>query len=62
VPGTAGATETIAAGTAFAWNPTVRGAKSEDTFIAGGHGAAAVTNTADWPVVADGRPAILPLS
>jgi antitoxin VapB len=62
VPGTAGAAETIAAGTAFAWNPTVRGAKSEDTFIAGGNGAVAITNTADWPVVADGRPAILPLS
>jgi antitoxin VapB len=59
VPGTAGAAETIAAGTAFAWNPTVRGAKSEDTFIVGGDGAVPVTNTADWPVVL-GRPAILP--
>ncbi len=58
VPGTAGAAETIAAGTAFAWNPTVRGAKSEDTFVVGGDGAVPVTNTADWPVVL-GRPAIL---
>ena len=31
MPGTEAATATIAAGTAFAWNPTVRGAKSEDT-------------------------------
>jgi hypothetical protein len=51
----------IAAGTAFAWNPTVRGGKSEDTFIAAGDGAVLVTNTADWPVVL-GRPAILPTS
>ncbi len=61
VPGTPGAAETTAAGTAFAWNPTVRGAKSEDTFIVAGDGAVPVTNTADWPVVL-GRPAILPTS
>jgi hypothetical protein len=51
---------TIAAGTAFAWNPTVRGAKSEDTFICG-EVPVPVTNTADWPVVFGGRPAILPI-
>jgi hypothetical protein len=64
VPGTEAAAATIAAGTAFAWNPTVRGAKSEDTFIAGGDGlrvAVSLTNTADWPVVSGGRPAILPI-
>jgi Xaa-Pro aminopeptidase len=60
VPGTAGAAQTIAAGTAFAWNPTVRGAKSEDTFVAGLSGPVPVTNTADWPVLPGGRPAILP--
>ena len=49
------------AGTAFGWNPTVRGAKSEDTFIVGGDGAVPLTNTADWPVVSSGRPAILPV-
>jgi hypothetical protein len=41
-------------------NPTVRGAKSEDTFVAREAGALPVTNTADWPVVTGGRPAILP--
>jgi Xaa-Pro dipeptidase len=60
VPGTAGAAQTIAAGTAFAWNPTVRGAKSEDTFVAGLSGPVPVTNTADWPALPGGRPAILP--
>jgi antitoxin VapB len=60
VPGTQDAAQTIAAGTAFGWNPTVRGAKSEDTFVAREAGAVPVTNTADWPVVAAGRPAILP--
>ncbi len=61
VPGTEAATATIAAGTAFAWNPTVRGGKSEDTFIAGGDSAIPVSNTADWPTVPGGRPAILPI-
>jgi len=62
VPGRADAAGLITAGSAFAWNPTVRGAKSEDTFVVSGDGpAVAVTNTADWPTV-DGpasRPAIL---
>ena len=61
VPGTPGAAETIVHGSAFAWNPTVRGAKSEDTFVARRGGPAIpVTNTPDWPVTASGRPAILP--
>ena len=62
IPGSPNAVELITAGTAFAWNPTVRGAKSEDTFIVSGEGAAvAVSNTADWPVVNGqvSRPAIL---
>jgi Xaa-Pro aminopeptidase len=62
VPGRADAAGLITIGSAFAWNPTVRGAKSEDTFVVSGDGpAVAVTNTPDWPVV-DGpasRPAIL---
>jgi len=62
VPGRPGAAEVIAAGTAFAWNPTVRGAKSEDTFVVGRSGPAVpVSNTADWPVTVAGRPAILPI-
>jgi hypothetical protein len=43
-------------------NPTVRGAKSEDTFVVSRSGAAVpVTNSADWPLTATGRPAILPV-
>ena len=38
----------------------VRGAKSEDTFIAdGSRGPVPITNTADWPAIAGGRPAIM---
>jgi Xaa-Pro aminopeptidase len=62
VPGSPDAAGLITAGSAFAWNPTVRGAKSEDTFVITGDGpAAALTNTADWPAVDGpaGRPAIL---
>jgi Xaa-Pro aminopeptidase len=60
VPGTPGAAEVITAGTAFAWNPTVRGAKSEDTFVVSRPGAAVpITNSADWPLTVTGRPAIL---
>jgi Xaa-Pro aminopeptidase len=63
VPGTPRAESAVVLGDAFAWNPTVRGGKSEDTFVVGSSGAVAVTNTADWPVVAGGsfaggRPAI----
>ena len=62
VPGRADAAGLITAGSAFAWNPTVRGAKSEDTFLVSGDGpAVAITNTADWPAVNGpaSRPAIL---
>jgi len=59
VPGTGRAGSVISLGDAYAWNPTVRGAKSEDTFVAGADGPVPVTNTANWPVVAGGRPAIL---
>jgi Xaa-Pro aminopeptidase len=62
VPGRPGAAEVITPGTAFAWNPTVRGAKSEDTFVVARSGpAVSVSNTANWPVTAVGRPAILPI-
>jgi Xaa-Pro dipeptidase len=59
VPGTARAESLVAEGDAFAWNPTVRGAKSEDTFVVGADGPVPVTNTAHWPAGAGGRPAIL---
>ncbi|HEY7356875.1 MAG TPA: M24 family metallopeptidase [Ktedonobacterales bacterium] len=56
----------IAERQAFAWNPSVRGAKSEDTIIAGPDGPTVITQTPGWPMLSvsiDGqtieRPAIL---
>ncbi len=51
VPGTTEATWTIGTGQAFAWNPTVGGAKSEDTFLTSGKGPVPVTNSASWPTL-----------
>lgn len=66
VPGSGTAARAIVLGSAFSWNPTVQGAKSEDTFIVGEEGAIPVSNTADWPSLAVNiadravpRPAIL---
>jgi Xaa-Pro aminopeptidase len=56
----------ILVGQAFAWNPSIRGAKSEDTILLGEDGPEVLTRVAGWPmwtVTADGqeiaRPAIL---
>ena len=56
----------IAIHQAFAWNPSVRGVKSEDTIILGPDGPEVVTAIEGWPVdeiISDGqtiaRPAIL---
>lgn len=56
----------IATGQAFAWNPSLRGAKSEDTILLTERGVEVVTSIEGWPVwqveTPDGtfaRPAIL---
>ena len=36
---------------AFAWNPSVPGAKSEDTFIVSEAGAELLSPTPDWPYI-----------
>ncbi|MGH7866888.1 MAG: M24 family metallopeptidase, partial [Candidatus Dormibacteraceae bacterium] len=53
---------------AFAWNPSLRGAKSEDTIILDPFGPLIITQTPGWPmapVTIDGqtiqRPAVLEL-
>ncbi len=44
-------TTVIAEHQAFAWNPSLRGAKSEDTIILGPSGPAIITQTPGWPMV-----------
>lgn len=44
--------EIVQANQAFAWNPSIRGTKSEDTILVGEGGFELLTDpTADWPVV-----------
>lgn len=43
--------EEVLEGQAFAWNPTVQGAKSEDTFVVEADGPVSVTNGGDWPTL-----------
>lgn len=63
---TAASTETVKAGQAYAWNPSLPGAKSEDTILIGEAGNEIVTAIRGWPttrVEAEGqaieRPRIL---
>ena len=58
----------VAVGHCCAWNPTVRGGKSEDTFLVGPGGPELISNSDEWPAleVAVGaatvrRPALLEL-
>ena len=58
--------ELLVTGQAVAWNPSVPGAKSEDTFLVTDEGPELLTPTPDWPMVEAGpaagrllRPAIL---
>lgn len=58
----------VEVGHAVAWNPTVQGAKAEDTFLVGEGDNELVSNSSSWPTVeveVDGRtftrPAILPV-
>lgn len=44
-----GGVEPIREGQAFAWNPTVRGTKSEDTVLATGEDVEILTDDGEWP-------------
>src|SRR5512143_74058 len=63
---TPASTEIVTAGQVYAWNPSITGAKSEDTILVGPSGNEVLTAMPDWPMLiveADGqnipRPAIL---
>ncbi len=63
---TPSAAQTIAAGQAYAWNPSITGVKSEDTILVGQSGSEILTNIEGWPTLSidiEGqiiqRPAIL---
>lgn len=47
-----GSSTLIQVGQAFAWNPSVRGAKSEDTILLTPTGPEVITPVADWPMLA----------
>ena len=46
-----GMQEQIALGQAYAWNPSIRGTKSEDTILVGESGNEILTAIPDWPVL-----------
>ncbi len=61
-----GSDELISTGQAYAWNPSIRGTKSEDTILVGEIENEIITQIPDWPMIPieyDGqnikRPAIL---
>lgn len=63
---TPASTDIVAAGQVYAWNPSITGAKSEDTILVGSDGNEVLTTISDWPMLAaeaEGhsipRPAIL---
>ncbi|HXT34751.1 MAG TPA: aminopeptidase P family protein, partial [Chloroflexota bacterium] len=43
--------ETAHLGQAFAWNPSIAGAKVEDTVLLGERGIEVLTATGEWPMV-----------
>ena len=64
--GTPNSTDTVEVGQAYAWNPSITGAKSEDTVLIGPSGNEVMTEIPGWPMLkieVDGqtwqRPAIL---
>jgi Xaa-Pro aminopeptidase len=66
---TPASTGIVAAGQVYAWNPSITGAKSEDTILVGQSGNEVLTVIPDWPILfveAEGqnipRPAILEVS
>jgi antitoxin VapB len=49
--GLPGSADVVSVGQAYAWNPTIAGAKMEDTILVGAHGNEILTTTPNWPMV-----------
>jgi len=47
-----GMTEVVTLGQAYAWNPSIKGAKSEDTILVGEESNEVITAMPDWPTLA----------
>lgn len=58
---TPGGTDVLAAGQALAWNPTVQGAKMEDTILLGAAENEILTPTPPWPVESVELPGLPPV-
>jgi antitoxin VapB len=59
---TPGSTDLVSVGQVYAWNPSITGAKSEDTVLVGKDGNEVLTTIPDWPMLSfapEKRPAIL---
>jgi Xaa-Pro aminopeptidase len=50
--GLPGGAEVVIAGQAYAWNPSIRGTKSEDTILVGEQGNEVLTTIEGWPMLA----------
>jgi len=48
---TPGLAELVSAGQVYAWNPSITGAKSEDTILVGKKSNEVLTEMADWPMI-----------
>jgi antitoxin VapB len=49
--GMPGSVDVVAAGQAYAWNPTIAGAKMEDTILVGGQANEILTSIPGWPFI-----------
>ena len=56
--GLPGSADVVAVGQAYAWNPTIAGAKMEDTILVGAQGNEILTVTPNWPVISIHLPEI----
>ena len=66
---TPGSTDVVSVGQVYAWNPSITGAKSEDTILVGEKGNEVLTEVEDWPMLSvsvDGqtfeRPGVLEIT